>query len=436
MAMDRYRAYFVPGEQADHLQLQVLAHAEARAAAAADDGDQDAIGIVALLAEGTPLDELDEAAEAAHREFMVRFQQTCGPVMAKAIEDTAFYRYARLTGLNEVGGDPGPLGLPPEELHDFAARQLAHWPTADDDAVDPRHEAVRGRPGPAVGDLRAAGRVGAMGRHGARPHEPPPGRGSTPPPSTSSCRPRSAPGRSARNACRPTPPRRSARRRRTRRGPTRTTRTRPPSPRLVTGLTTEPALTAHARGVGRADPAGRAGHHPRPEAAPARAARASPTSTRAPSSSTSRSSTPTTDGPWTSRRAASGWRGSTRASRPRDLDDEKLLVTSRALRLRRDHPEWFTGPEATYAAVPASSEHAVAVGRGTSDGLQVVAVATRLSEALASPGGWGAAHRRAARRGPGVDLLTGRGRSTRHAGPVRARRGAARRLPVALLVRT
>ena len=48
----------------------------------------------------------------------------------------------------------------------------------------------------------------------------------------------------------------------------------------------------------------------------------------------------------------SGSTGSTPASRPRDLDDEKLLVTSRALRLRRDRPEAFVGPDADYARCP------------------------------------------------------------------------------------
>ena len=47
--------------------------------------------------------------ERGHDEFVTRFQQTTGPVMAKGVEDTAFYRYVRLLALNEVGGDPGPL---------------------------------------------------------------------------------------------------------------------------------------------------------------------------------------------------------------------------------------------------------------------------------------------------------------------------------------
>ena len=47
---------------------------------------------------------------------------------------------------------------------------------------------------------------------------------------------------------------------------------------------------------------------------------------------------------------------------PRDLDDEKLLVVSRALRLRREHPEWF-GAGSTYQALSRDSEHLVAFSR-------------------------------------------------------------------------
>jgi (1->4)-alpha-D-glucan 1-alpha-D-glucosylmutase len=50
-------------------------------------------------------------------EFVTRFQQTTGAVMAKGVEDTAFYRYCRLTALNEVGGDPGRFGMTVDDLH-------------------------------------------------------------------------------------------------------------------------------------------------------------------------------------------------------------------------------------------------------------------------------------------------------------------------------
>ena len=51
-------------------------------------------------------------------ELVMRFQQATGPVMAKGVEDGAFYRYLRLTALNEVGGDPGRFGRTPREFHE------------------------------------------------------------------------------------------------------------------------------------------------------------------------------------------------------------------------------------------------------------------------------------------------------------------------------
>src|SRR4029077_20030190 len=55
--------------------------------------------------------------EPAPPELVTRFQQVSGPVMAKGVEDTAFYRWVRLTALNEVGGDPDRFSLPVEEFH-------------------------------------------------------------------------------------------------------------------------------------------------------------------------------------------------------------------------------------------------------------------------------------------------------------------------------
>src|SRR5262249_23042061 len=49
--------------------------------------------------------------------FVMTFQQTTGPVMAKGVEDTAFYVYNRLVSLNEVGGGPDHLGPAIRELH-------------------------------------------------------------------------------------------------------------------------------------------------------------------------------------------------------------------------------------------------------------------------------------------------------------------------------
>ncbi|HEX2057278.1 MAG TPA: malto-oligosyltrehalose synthase [Actinomycetota bacterium] len=61
-------------------------------------------------------------------EFVLRFQQTTGPVMAKGVEDTVFYNFNRLASLNEVGGDLGCFGVALEEFHDRAARSQERWP--------------------------------------------------------------------------------------------------------------------------------------------------------------------------------------------------------------------------------------------------------------------------------------------------------------------
>lgn len=65
---------------------------------------------------------------AAAGEFVYRFQQLSAAVMAKGVEDTAFYRYPRLLALNEVGGDPGAFGVPLEAFHAFCRRIQAAWP--------------------------------------------------------------------------------------------------------------------------------------------------------------------------------------------------------------------------------------------------------------------------------------------------------------------
>lgn len=60
--------------------------------------------------------------------FAMKVQQLTGPVMAKALEDTAFYRFNRLVSLNEVGGDPGKFGTSVEEFHRQNRTRLKSWP--------------------------------------------------------------------------------------------------------------------------------------------------------------------------------------------------------------------------------------------------------------------------------------------------------------------
>ncbi|HET9074944.1 MAG TPA: alpha-amylase family glycosyl hydrolase, partial [Solirubrobacteraceae bacterium] len=63
-------------------------------------------------------------------EFLTRFQQTSPAVMAKGVEDTAFYRYCRLLALNEVGGEPGRFSLSVEAFHAHNAERALQFPEA------------------------------------------------------------------------------------------------------------------------------------------------------------------------------------------------------------------------------------------------------------------------------------------------------------------
>jgi (1->4)-alpha-D-glucan 1-alpha-D-glucosylmutase len=60
--------------------------------------------------------------------FAMRFQQYSGPVMAKGLEDTAFYRYNRFVALNEVGGHPDHFGVTISSFHKANAQRAARWP--------------------------------------------------------------------------------------------------------------------------------------------------------------------------------------------------------------------------------------------------------------------------------------------------------------------
>jgi (1->4)-alpha-D-glucan 1-alpha-D-glucosylmutase len=115
-----YRAYVRPGEAADELARRRFEDAYRIAGAARPDLKAELQQLVDAAVEPTD--------EAAH-DFSIRLQQTWGPVMAKGIEDTAFYRWHRLAALNEVGGDPELLDdASPEQMHAWAAHQHEHWP--------------------------------------------------------------------------------------------------------------------------------------------------------------------------------------------------------------------------------------------------------------------------------------------------------------------
>jgi maltooligosyltrehalose synthase len=111
---------------------------------------------------------------------------------------------------------------------------------------------------------------------------------------------------------------------------------------------------------------------------------------------------------------------------PAGLDGGKLLVTAAALRLRREHPDWFAGSYAPLAAEGPAARHAVGFARGG----HAVTVATRLPAGLRQRGGWAGTVLPLPHPGPWRDLLTG----TVHAGPRLLLPDLLQRLPVALLV--
>ena len=75
-------------------------------------------------------DGATEEDKAEQRRFAGKFQQVTAPVMAKGLEDTAFYVYNRLLSLNEVGGDAGRFGITPDVLHRYLQERQARWPRA------------------------------------------------------------------------------------------------------------------------------------------------------------------------------------------------------------------------------------------------------------------------------------------------------------------
>ncbi|MFF5857263.1 malto-oligosyltrehalose synthase [Streptomyces sp. NPDC012751] len=89
--------------------------------------EAEAVGIVRRLLVEPPGDP--SAPDHADRvEFRTRFAQTASALRAKAVEDTAFYRYVPLLPAAEVGGDPGNPGVLPEDFHAYCARVQRDWP--------------------------------------------------------------------------------------------------------------------------------------------------------------------------------------------------------------------------------------------------------------------------------------------------------------------
>ena len=413
-----YRAYVVPGEPPPAASAVIVAAAAAAAADRLPGRLHRALAVVAALVLG------ESGRGPCQDEFAVRFGQTCGPVMAKGVEDTAFYRWPRLAALNEVGGEPDRLGIEPGEFHAFAARLARDWPvtmTTLSTHDTKRQEDVRAR-------LAVLAEIPAeWAREVARWHDRAAALagGRVPEPGTEYLLWQTLLGawpigyeRAAGYLTKAMRETKTA------------TSWRQPDPRYEAGV------LAFAAGA-LADPAltGQIAAFTARIAAPARV-----------NSLGAKLVQLTMPG------AADVYQGCELAAfalvdpdnrRPVDydrrrallaaqdggadaavLDAEKLLVTSRALRLRRDHPDWFGGGYDPVAADGPAAGHVVAFRRG-----HAVIVATRLPAGLSRRGGWAGT---ALPVSPGHwrDVLTG----AEHDGPRPLLSDIALRLPVAILI--
>ncbi len=383
VAMDRYRIYVRPGE------LEPLRRAELDAVAGiARERDPElapaVIEALVDLAAGEPV----SADPEAQADFIVRFQQTCGPVMAKGIEDTTFYRYVRLTGLNEVGGDPGTVGVSTAEFHRYATLLVDTWPgtmttlsthdTKRSEDVRARLAVLSERPAAWATWLRRAQEL--AGRHRS-------GRVDAP---TEYLLWQTLVGAWPLDVDRlggyATKAIREAK--------LHTTWTEPDEDyeraiaRLVEGLVTDPAITSHVddwlattAAATRVTILGQKLIQLTMPGIPdvyqgselVDLSLVDPDNRRPIDHALRRDRLAHLDA----------------AGRPADLSDEKLLVTAAALRLRRERPHVFVGPTAAYSALATDSHRLICFARGPAGRPEVVVLAARLTGSLPAAQSWG-----------------------------------------------
>jgi (1->4)-alpha-D-glucan 1-alpha-D-glucosylmutase len=437
VAFGVYRTYAVPGEEPSAQDVAAMEQAAALARTRLAASRHATLDLVRDLALGR------HGGGGARDEFLVRFQQTSAPVMAKGVEDTAFYRWSRLLSCNEVGSDPARFGVEPAAFHAFCGRLQRDRPltmTTLSTHDSKRSEDVRARLAVlselpdewrrAVTDwsARAAAALD-RGRDARSDYREPPD------PETEYQLWQTLVGAWPLDEERLGTYLRKAMREAKR----RTSWVAPDEGYEHAALSLARLALADrtlgaevARFVGLLAPYARVnslGQKLLQLAMPGL-----PDVYQGSELVTLTLVDPDNRRPVDFRRRRDLLDRSDRSDRsdgPRDLDGEKLLVTSRVLRLRRDRPEWF-GADATYRPLAAdgpAAPHLVAFLRSEA----VAAVATRLPAGLARRGGWGAT-RLTLPNGPAGrwrDLLTG----ARHAGGPVAVSDLLAELPVALLVR-
>ena len=380
------------------------------------------------------------AGGSAQHQLIVHFQQTCGPVMAKGVEDTAFYRWTRLIALNEVGGDPDRFGVTPGEFHGFAGHLARHWPATM--TTLSTHDTKRGE------DVRARLAVLAESAQAWRPqverwHDRAVwlSGGRSPEPHIEYLLWQTLVGAWPIDGGRLAGYLRKA----MREAKTMTSWTEPDTgyESLVLGFADKVLRDGELTGWITSFVAGLAGDA-RVNSLGAKLVQLTmpgvadtyqgcelgafslvdPDNRRLTDFARRRQLLATLD----AAPRAPGPAGATADG----LDADKLLVTSAALRLRREHPDWFAGDYRPLDAEGPAARHAVSFLRGPSaagSGGPAVTVATRLPGGLRRRGGW-ADTVLPLPAGPWRDVLTG----ATHACPRPLLSSLTKRLPVALLV--
>ena len=125
-----YRTYLEPGKPVSEEDRAVIERAVAAAKRRNPAIEESVFNFLRDLLLFRFPENLDEEQRAAHAEFVLKFQQFTGPIMAKGLEDTVFYIYNRLAALNEVGGEPQLFGLSVETFHQRNLRRQRDWPAS------------------------------------------------------------------------------------------------------------------------------------------------------------------------------------------------------------------------------------------------------------------------------------------------------------------
>ena len=123
-----YRTYLAPGQPLSEEDRQVIERAIAVAKRRNPAIEESIFNFLRDTLLFRFPENLDAQAREEHMHFVLKFQQFTGPIMAKGLEDTAFYIYNRLAALNEVGGTPQQLGISVDAFHERNLDRHRNWP--------------------------------------------------------------------------------------------------------------------------------------------------------------------------------------------------------------------------------------------------------------------------------------------------------------------